>query len=78
MIPGDLRLPDFLDHILEAIERIRRYTRGLTAQDFYSNDLIQDAVIRNFEIMGEASRNIERQGQNLPAVNRQLALFQQI
>ncbi|KAG0165432.1 hypothetical protein DFQ30_008479, partial [Apophysomyces sp. BC1015] len=54
------RLPDYLDYILQAIGRIRRYTDDLTDWAFLQNELVQDAVIRNFEIVGEASRNIER------------------
>ena len=53
-----LRLADYLSHILEAIDRIERYTRGLDRAAFMSTDMVQDAVIRNFEIIGEASRNI--------------------
>ena len=54
------RLPDYLGHITEAIERIQRYTGGLDEAGFVRSQLVQDAVIRNFEIIGEASRNIER------------------
>lgn len=54
------RLPDYLDHIIQAIDRILRYTSNLTEDDFLHSDIVQDAVIRNFEIIGEASRNIER------------------
>lgn len=54
------RLPDYLDHIWEAIERIQRYTAGLEFSDYERNDLIQDAVVRNLEVIGEASRNIQR------------------
>lgn len=54
------RLPDFLDHILEAIRRIRVYTQNLTVDEFSQNTLVQDGVIRNIEIIGEAARNIER------------------
>ena len=32
----------------------------MTESAFLANGLVQDAVIRNFEIVGEASRNIER------------------
>ena len=53
-----LRLADYLAHILEAIERIERYTRGLDRAAFLGTEIVQDAVIRNFEIIGEASRNI--------------------
>ena len=55
-----LRLNDYLDHILNAIGRIENYTVGLNQASFISNELVQDAVIRNIEIIGEASKNIER------------------
>lgn len=53
------RLPDYLTHILEAIERIGRYTENMSKTAFLENQMVQDAVIRNFEIIGEASHNIE-------------------
>ena len=56
----DPRLHDYLGHILEAIERINRYTAGMDRPAFLSAEQTQDAVIRNFEIIGEASRNIEQ------------------
>ena len=40
------------------IEKIERHTKGLDLQGFLANDLIQDAVIRNLEVIGEASKNI--------------------
>lgn len=49
-----LREHDYLSHIEEAICRIQRYLEGKTEQDFLSDSLIQDAVIRNLEIIGEA------------------------
>jgi uncharacterized protein with HEPN domain len=52
------RLADYLTHILEAIERIDRYTGDMDEAAFLDNDLVQDAVIRNLEIVGEASNNI--------------------
>lgn len=54
------RLIDYLGHILQAIGRIERYTGELDEVGFLQNELVQDAVIRNLEIIGEASRNIER------------------
>jgi len=53
------RLPDDLSHIAEAIERIERHTAGMDQRAFHGNPLVQDAVTRNFEIIGEANRNIE-------------------
>jgi uncharacterized protein with HEPN domain len=53
-----LRVPDFLRHILEASARIETYTRDMSKSDFLANSMAQDAVLRNIEILGEASRNI--------------------
>lgn len=55
-----LRIADYLDHILEAIQRINRYVAGMTGDEFLQDEKTQDAVIRNFEIIGEACRNIAR------------------
>jgi uncharacterized protein with HEPN domain len=55
-----LRVPDYLGHILQAIERIERYTEDLVEVGFLNNEMAQDAVIRNIEIIGEASNNIQR------------------
>jgi uncharacterized protein with HEPN domain len=49
-----LREQDYLAHIKEAIDRIQRYLERKTEQDFFLDSLIQDAVIRNLEIIGEA------------------------
>jgi uncharacterized protein with HEPN domain len=47
----------YLDHILECIERIELYTQK--GEQAFLNDIqIQDAVYRNFEIMGEASKRV--------------------
>lgn len=60
MSKDGLRARSYLGHILEAIQRINRYTRDLTEASFLENELVQDAVIRNIEIIGEAVRNIGR------------------
>ncbi len=47
----------FLQHILDAIAKIERFT--IDGRDaFYADDRTQDAVIRNFEIIGEAVKNL--------------------
>ena len=48
----------YIEHISECISRIKIYTEGLDEAGFLQNNLIQDAVIRNFEIIGEATKNI--------------------
>jgi uncharacterized protein with HEPN domain len=52
-------LADFLDHILESIVQIEKYIEDLAEMGFLANRLVQDAVIRNLEIIGEASHNVE-------------------
>lgn len=60
MSRDSLRVSEYLHHILEATERIHRYTEGMTEATFLEHQLVQDGVIRNIEIIGEAARNIER------------------
>jgi uncharacterized protein with HEPN domain len=55
------RLRDYLRHILQGVERIRRYTGDMDEVRFLDNEMAQDAVIRNLEIIGDASHNIESQ-----------------
>lgn len=55
-----LRLADYLGHIIQAVERIQKYTENLDEAAFKASDIVQDAVIRNFEVIGEASHNIMR------------------
>ncbi|WP_322042941.1 DUF86 domain-containing protein [Paraburkholderia sp. J67] len=57
---GELRTPHFIEHMLTAIARIREYTAPLSVQSFKATPMAIDAVVRNFEIIGEASRNIMR------------------
>jgi uncharacterized protein with HEPN domain len=45
-----LRVPDYLSHILAAIERIKRHTAAVDELGFLNSELIQDAVIRSIEI----------------------------
>jgi uncharacterized protein with HEPN domain len=68
------RLVDYLAHILEAIERIGHYTEDMDEVAFLNNKLVQDAVIRNFEIIGEASNNIEKYFPEFAAAHDELPL----
>ena len=51
---------DFLRDIIEAIRRIELYTKGLSYSDFLKKMETQDAVVRNFEIIGEAVKNVSK------------------
>lgn len=47
-----------IEDMLEAIERITRYVDGMNAQEFVASDITQDAVLRNLEVLGEASKRV--------------------
>ncbi|MCA1908828.1 MAG: DUF86 domain-containing protein [Magnetospirillum sp.] len=47
-----------VEDMLEAIDRIESYVDGMSAAQFVSDSRTQDAVIRNLEILGEASKRI--------------------
>lgn len=69
-----LRVENYLEHILEAVSRIYEYTEDLIELTFIENRLVQDAVIRNFEIIGEASHNIEKHHPDFLNKNEDLRL----
>jgi len=54
----NLTAKDVIGHMLEAAERVLVYTKGLSGDEFFANPLVQDAVIRNIEIIGEAANNL--------------------
>ena len=69
------RLQDYLRHILLAIKRIQEYCSDVDELGFLKSQLIQDAVIRNFEVIGEASKNIERSFPEYAAAHPELPLM---
>jgi uncharacterized protein with HEPN domain len=44
--------------MLEAMRRIDRYTRDLTLETFAANEMVIDAVVRNFAVLGEAAGHV--------------------
>ncbi len=48
----------FLEDILEAANKVIRYTNGMTLESFRSDELVIDAVVRNLEIIGEAAKHL--------------------
>ncbi len=70
--PFDVR--DYLKHAPEAIDRIDSYTKSLTYDQFAGNTRDQDAVIRNLEVIGEASRNIERRFPDFAEAHPELSI----
>lgn len=49
---------DYLNDILEAMERIITYTSGLSYAQFMEDTRTQDAVLRNIEVIGEAVKRL--------------------
>jgi uncharacterized protein with HEPN domain len=52
-----------LGHILDAIRCIETYSRGVDKVAFRANKMMQDAIVRQVEIIGEAARNISEEFQ---------------
>ena len=48
----------YLKHILEAITWVEEYIKNVSTEDFLDNHLIQDGVIRQIGIIGEAAKHL--------------------
>jgi len=51
----------YMKHILDAIHRVEEYTQNIEYKDFIENHLIQDGVIRQIEIIGEAVKRLSNE-----------------
>ena len=51
----------YLRHILDAVVRIEQYIRGVGEEEFQRNYLVQDGVIRQLEIIGEAAKHLSEE-----------------
>jgi uncharacterized protein with HEPN domain len=49
---------DYLEDILEAARKIERFTQGTNYAEFERDEKTVDAVLRNFEVIGEAAKKI--------------------
>jgi uncharacterized protein with HEPN domain len=49
-----------IEDIWESIEKIERYTKGMTQDSFQSDEKTTDAVVRNLEIIGEAAGRLPK------------------
>jgi uncharacterized protein with HEPN domain len=52
------RAKDYLLHMLDGLDQITKYADGVGEEEFLSNRLLQDAVIRNIGIVGEAAKQL--------------------
>jgi uncharacterized protein with HEPN domain len=58
-----------MHHIMDAIEYIEEYTQGLDYEGFINKRLVQDGVIRQIEIIGEATKKISTEiKENIPGI----------
>jgi uncharacterized protein with HEPN domain len=48
----------YLDDILNSINKIKRYTKGMNREELIADELTFDAVIYNLQIIGEAVKHI--------------------
>lgn len=48
----------YIYDIIDCIRKIEVYTRGLTYERFQNAELVQDGVVRNLELIGEAAKHI--------------------
>ena len=51
----------YLQHMLDAIAKIDTYLQDVDKVAFLQNALVQDGVIRQIEIIGEAARHLSRE-----------------
>jgi len=48
----------FIEHIQSCIDRIRSYAEGLDYDSFLEKQVVQDAIVRQLEIIGEATKRV--------------------
>ena len=48
----------YAEDIVQCMEKIEEYLRGMSYAAFEKNDLVVDAVLRNLEVIGEAAKNV--------------------
>jgi uncharacterized protein with HEPN domain len=55
---SEREIKNLLKEIYDAVAKILNYTDGMSYDDFIQDEKTIDAVVRNFEIIGEASNKI--------------------
>ena len=54
----------YIEHILQSIEKIQSYISGKDQETFSNDSITQDAVVRQLEIIGEATKRISKELRN--------------
>ena len=55
---SEREIKNLLEDIYDAVNKIINYTKGMTFDDFMEDEKTIDAVVRNFEIIGEAANKV--------------------
>lgn len=50
-----------ITHMIQAINRISTYTADLDYKKFSQQNIVQDAVMKNFEVLGEAAYHVSKE-----------------
>ena len=58
------RFDYFIEDMIGAMKQLLHYTEGIDYNSFASNPMLRDAVIRNFEVIGECVKHIPFRFQN--------------
>ncbi len=54
-----MRRPEvYLKDILSSINKVQNYSENMSYKEFKEEEMVQDAIVRNLEIIGEAVKNI--------------------
>jgi uncharacterized protein with HEPN domain len=51
----------YIKHVFDSILKIEKFTKGFTKEKFFQDELLQDAVIRRIEVIGESVKNIPKE-----------------
>ena len=54
----------YLNHILDAIDKIAKYLDGIDYKEFNDNEMMIDVVAREIDIIGEAASNVDKKFQS--------------
>jgi uncharacterized protein with HEPN domain len=70
------RAVDYLQHMAVALERIQQYVSGKSEGEFLADTLVQDGVLRNITVLGEAARRLLSDAPDLVAGHPEIPFAQ--
>lgn len=51
----------YIYDIADCCKKIEQYISGINETEFHNNQMLQDALVRNIEIIGEAAKNLSEE-----------------